>query len=143
MITLITDRVAIGDANDANHPGIGLDAILNVADELDVPLMSNTVHKHKVGLVDGPGNDDFTLLSAVLMLHSLSRKYNRVLIHCQDGTHRSIMVVSVYISILKDLNLDEVLKKTMDNRNVNDFRKVLYQQYSKLYPVLKNLIAGK
>ncbi len=140
MITMITDRICIGNISDARQPSAALDSCLNVSSEDDVPSTQGNVYRHKVGLLDGPGNDEFTLMSAVLMLHSLNRKYRRILVHCQAGTSRSVMVTAVYVSIIGNMDFDKVLKDIMGVRGVTDYRPALYQQYTQLIPTLRRLI---
>lgn len=137
---MITDIIGIGDADDGRQLPPAVDATLNVAVDLDIPLTGGNAHRHKVGLLDGPGNDEFTLLSAVLMLHSLNRKYRRVLVHCQAGTSRSVMVVAAYVSIIGGMEFDRVLKDIMKVRGVDQYRPALYQQYVNLIPTIRRLI---
>ncbi len=137
---MITDKIGIGDAQDGRQLPSAVDATLNVAIDLDIPLSGGNAHRHKVGLLDGPGNDEFTLLSAVLMLHSLNRKYRRILVHCQSGSSRSVMVTAAYVSIVGGMEFDRVLKDIMNARNVSEYRPALYQQYIQLIPTLRRLI---
>jgi hypothetical protein len=141
MITMITDQLGIGDSSDAKQLPSIFEATLNVAVDLDIPPTQGDAYRHKVGLLDGPGNDDFTLMSAVLMLHSLNRKYRRILIHCHEGKSRSVMVTAVYITILTKSNFDTVLNKIMESRGVTEYRPALYQQYKNLLSVLDRLIS--
>ena len=143
MITMITDRICVGDASDARQPPSIIEGILNVAIDLDVPLTQGNVHRHKVGLVDGPGNDDMLLISACLTLHALNKRYTRVLVHCQEGTSRSVMVVSAYVSIIGGMEFDRVLNDIMKSRNVTDYRPALYKQYINLIPIMRRLIIPK
>ncbi len=140
MITMITDRIGIGDAGDARQVPPGIDACLNTAIDLDIPLTGGNVYRHKVGLFDGPGNDDAILISAVLVLHALNKRHNRVLVHCQEGKSRSVMVVSVYVSIVGRMEFGRVLRDIMDARGASEYRPALYQQYVNLIPTLKRLI---
>jgi protein-tyrosine phosphatase len=137
---MITDKIGIGDASDGRQLPSAFDATLNVAVDLDIPPTGGNAHRHKAGLLDGPGNDEFLLLSSVLMLHSLNRKYRRVLVHCQSGASRSVMVVSAYVSIIGNMDFDKVLKDVMVARNVPDYRPALYKQFQQLLPTLKRLI---
>jgi protein-tyrosine phosphatase len=137
---MITDTIGIGDSSDSRQPPSACDAILNVAVDLDIPMTQGNVHRHKVGLVDGPGNDDFILLSAVLVLHALSRKYRRILVHCHEGKSRSVMVVSAYVSVITGMEFDKVLKDVMNARGVTDYRPALYQQFVQLIPTIRRLI---
>jgi protein-tyrosine phosphatase len=143
MTTMITDTIAIGAAEDARQLPAAVDATLNVAIDFDIPLMGGNAHRHKVGLFDGPGNDEYLLMSAVLMLHSLNRKYRRILVHCPEGSSRSVMVVAVYVSIIKGMDFDKTLREIMNVRGVTDYRPVLYQQYTQLIPKLSTLIFPK
>lgn len=137
---MITDKICIGDSSDAKQLESSIDSTLNVAIDLDIALRAGNADRHKVGLIDGPGNDEFTLMAAVIMLHSLNRKYRRVLVHCHEGKSRSVMVVAVYISIIGNMDFDKVLREVMASRNVTDYRPILYQQYQKLIPTLRKLI---
>ena len=139
MITWITDKIGIGDEGDAKQLPSSVHATLNVAVDLDVPTIGNE-KRHKVGLLDGPGNDDFLFLSAVLMVHSLSRKYDRILVHCYQGQSRSVMVVATYVSIILDANFDDILRQIMEVRNIRDYRPALYQQAKLLIPKVRAII---
>lgn len=137
---MITDKIGIGDSSDGRQVPSVFDAILNVAIDLDIPPTQGRVLRHKVGLVDGPGNDDDLLISAVLVLHSLNKRHNRVLVHCHEDKSRSVMVVSVYVSIIGGMEFDKVLKEVMKSKGVTDYRPALYKQYSQLIPKLRTLI---
>lgn len=139
---MITDRICIGNSQDGKQVDPAIDAVLNVAVDLDIPLVGGNVYRHKVGLVDGPGNDDFLLLSAVLVLHALNKRYNRVLVHCHEGKSRSVMVVSAYVSIIGNMDFDKVLRDVMKVRNATDYRPALYEQYKRLIPILRTLITN-
>ena len=140
MITLITDKIGIGDSSDGRQVPPGIDACLNVAVDLDIPLTGGNVYRHKVGLLDGPGNDDGLLISAVLVLHALNKRHNRILVHCHEGKSRSVMVVSAYVAIVGKMDFDRVLKDIMKARNVHEYRPALYQQYVKLLPTIQRLL---
>lgn len=140
MITMITDRIGIGDASDGRQVPTSIDGVLNVAVDLDVPLTQGNVYRHKVGLIDGPGNDDALLLSAVMVLHALNKRHNRVLVHCQSGSSRSVMVVSSYVAIVGGMEFDKVLNDIMKARGVSEYRPDLYKQYVNLIPTLRRLI---
>lgn len=140
MITMITDRVCIGDISDARQPSTALDSCLNVSSEDDVPLTQGNVYRHKVGLLDGPGNDDSLLIAAVMVLHALNKRHNRVLVHCHEGKSRSVMVVSAFVAIVGGMEFDKVLKDIMKARGVTDYRPALYAQYQQLIPTLRRLI---
>lgn len=137
---MITDKIGIGDASDGKQVPSIFDAVLNVAVDLDVPSTQGKVYRHKVGLLDGPGNDDLLLLSAVMVLHSLNKRHNRILIHCVDGKSRSVMVVSAYVAILMSKDFESVLTQVMAAREVDQYVPTVYAQYEKLMPLLRKLI---
>ena len=143
MVNMITDKIGIGDSSDAKQVSSAFEAVLNVAVDLDIMPTQGNVHRHKVGLVDGPGNDDFVLMSAVLMLHALNKRYRRILIHCHAGASRSVMVTAVYVSIIGNMSFDKVLQDVMKARGVTDYRPALYNQYKNMLPLLTNLIKSR
>ncbi len=130
--------------------GANITGILNVAFDLDVDFrsesgfvgsaeQSNRRHRlqlAKVGLVDGPGNHVGTLAAAVLTLRQMLDysepllekdatafpiEERKVLVHCQMGRSRSILVVSLYLLYSKafdtlDKALDYVKKARMVKR---------------------------
>jgi protein-tyrosine phosphatase len=140
MISMITDKIGIGDSSDGRQPASSIESILNVAVDLDIPPTQGNVYRHKVGLLDGPGNDDCLLISSVLVLHALNKRHNRILVHCHEGKSRSVMVVAAYVSIVGNMEFDRVLKDIMQVRGVTEYRPVLYQQYIRLLPTIKRLI---
>ena len=143
MVTMITDRIGIGDYQDGKQLPNAFDTVLNVAVDIDITTVGQE-RRHKVGLLDGPGNDDYLLLSAVTLLHSLNRSSSRrILVHCMAGKSRSVMVVSAYVSILTGNDFDSVLREVMKNRQSEEYRPAIYQQYKKLIPLLKTIINGK
>jgi protein-tyrosine phosphatase len=137
---MITDRIGIGDSSDGRQVLSVIDAVLNVAVDLDIPPTQGKVYRHKVGLLDGPGNDDALLLAAVMVLHALNKRHNRVLVHCHEGKSRSVMVVAVYVSIVGGMEFEKTLKEIMAACGVSEYRPVLYQQYQQLIPTLRRLI---
>lgn len=139
MITYILDNVAVGNSQDSiGAKNEQFDAILNVAIDLDIK--DEFKWRHKVGLLDGPGNHPDTMIAAVLMLHSLVNSKKRVLVHCHAGKSRSVMITSLYVSIAKNSNFDEVLQKVMKNRGVDVYQPALYNLAKIVHPVLSKLL---
>ena len=60
--------------------------------------MAKPVEYHKVGLIDGEGNEASTLLAAVFMLYQLRARHERTLVHCHAGISRSCTVLSLYLA---------------------------------------------
>lgn len=112
--------------------------ILNVAHYLDVSFpFENDEFRHfpieyaKVGLVDGPEphkeipkNNDGSLIAAVLILDQLVTRRGRVLVHCHMGGSRSVIVVSLYLSIKFTHAFDDLLDAlnyVLEKRNLIPF----------------------
>lgn len=139
MHTSITPEISIGNSGDSiKSVNADFDAILNVAIDLDIK--DEFKYRHKVGLIDGPGNNPYTFIAAVLMLHSLVTSNKKVLIHCHAGKSRSVMVTSAYISIVKNLEFDAVLKEVMIARNVDIYVPALHEMATACIPEIKKLI---
>lgn len=136
MISRITEEVAIGDADAAREiTNKDFDATLCVAIDLDIK--DQFKWRYKVGLLDGPGNHPNTFLAAVLLLDSLVANGKRVLVHCQAGTSRSVMVVSAWIASKGLTSLDDALVQIMKLRKVDQYRPNLYALAVSALPHLK------
>lgn len=140
MITYILDNVAIGNSQDSkNVKNEQFDSVLNVAIDLDIK--DEFKWRHKVGLLDGPGNHPDMMVAAVLALHALVNSGKRVLVHCHAGKSRSVMITSLYVSIAKNIDFDTVLKQVMAHRGVDVYQPALYELAKIVYPVLAELLA--
>ena len=103
----VHSNIWIGNSRDARIPNGTIDANLNVALDL---IYSAPVQKYvKVGLVDGPGNEQKDFNLAVDILDELIKKGNNVLVHCHSGVSRSVSVVTVYLAKESGRSFDEVL----------------------------------
>lgn len=126
MSNQITEKIWVGNSQDSLFAKQeDFDAILNVAIDLDI----NTTFKyrHKVGLIDGPGNDRSMFIAAVMCLHGLHQKSSnkRILVHCHAGMSRSVMVVSVYRHAFLGEDFEVALADTMKKRGVEFHRGAL------------------
>jgi protein-tyrosine phosphatase len=138
MITWINEKIAIGNAQDSiNVDNTIFNSVLNVA--IDFDIKDNFRWRHKVGLVDGPGNDPLTFYSAVLLLESLVKQGKKVLVHCHEGKSRSVMVVATWLSMRGLSNLDDALKSIMALREVGRYRPELYSMATITLPTLKQI----
>lgn len=130
MITWITDEIAIGNSEDArNADNKMFNATLNVAIDLDIA--DDFRWRHKVGLLDGPGNSPMTFMAAVLLLEALVKQEKRILVHCHEGKSRSVMVVATWLKRRGYTSLDEGLKAIMPLRKVNEYRTALKETAEK------------
>jgi protein-tyrosine phosphatase len=147
MITQVTPQIYIGNAFDARKASSKMfDATLNVAVDLDIEdkIEDDTqcVHlrRHKVGLMDGPGNNPLQMVSALILLHSLISNGNRVLVHCQAGMSRSVMTCAAYLSLVGISSLDDVLSKIMSLRKVDAYSVAMYNLAQSAVPIAKQVI---
>lgn len=127
MITKITDQISIGDSDDGRRAdNRQFDAVLNVA--LDFDWRDGFKWRHKIGLLDGPGNHPGTFFAAVVLLDSLVKSGKRVLVHCGAGMSRSVMVVAAWLTVQSSNgDLDLNLSTVMQARKVSTYRPELYK----------------
>ncbi|MDA1193022.1 MAG: dual specificity protein phosphatase [Candidatus Poribacteria bacterium] len=126
-VDFITDRIAIGNWREASDIDLlrdeGVTAVLNVAYNIDLMFPeardenAYAVEYHKVGLIDGMGNHATTLLAAVLTLHQLLDRHERVIVHCQAGISRSVTVVTMYLAGLNDTSFHTTLADVKRKRH--------------------------
>lgn len=123
----VNDRIAIGNRREAEDLSslqeMGITAVLNVAWDLDISYGPGDggahtfpMEYHKVGLIDGEGNEPATLLAAALVLSQLLRRHKRVFVHCHAGVSRSPTVVSLYLADAEDISFDQALERVRSAR---------------------------
>lgn len=99
----ITERIWIGVAKDEREVDLaklGIAAILNVAQDMQGTRgWAWRFEAAHVGLIDGPGNPLFAYSAAILTLHTLLDRHDKVMVFCHNGG-RSLAVVLMYL-ILK------------------------------------------
>jgi protein-tyrosine phosphatase len=138
VITFITDEVAIGNSQDSIRADNNqFDAVLNVA--IDFDLMDGFKWRHKVGLLDGPGNDPLMFASAVILLHSLVRRGKKVLVHCHEGKSRSVMVVAAWMWA-RGYEFDATLDQIMKARGVDQYRPALKELAVSTYALVQSVL---
>lgn len=146
MITKVTPQISIGDAGDSRAAtNETFDATLNVAIDLDIEDRGEHTHacrirRHKIGMVDGPGNDILQMVAALILLHWLVTTGKRVLVHCHAGQSRSVMVCAAYLSLVGISSLDDALAKIMPLRKVDIYRQTLYILAQSAIPIAKQVI---
>jgi len=104
-------NIWIGDSTDersANLSPFGIDAILNVAHDLQATRgWTHKIEYMQVGLIDGPGNPLAAYHAAVLALAALI-EHRRVLICCHTGG-RSLAVALMYLHLSNACSWEEWL----------------------------------
>ena len=129
----ITEDIFIGHKDDAvNVPllqAAGIDAVLNVAIDLDIcPAHDGLPFTYcKVGMIDGEGNFRSTLLAAVRMLRQLIKWEHTILVHCMAGISRSPTVVSLYLNRYDGVTLSYAFDYVLEHRPVADIHEALIE----------------
>ena len=127
----ITDRIAIGNRHEAADIEMlqanDITAVLNVAYDLDIryPNFDSSPYRfaieyHKVGLIDGAGNEATTLAAAVYMLAQILDRHKKVFVHCHAGISRSTTVVSLYLAETERISFNDALAIVQTQRPVAD-----------------------
>jgi len=130
-LDFITDRIAIGNRHEAADIEMlqanDITAVLNVAYDLDLrlPNLDSSPYRfaieyHKVGLIDGFGNEATTLAAAVYMLAQLLERHKKVFVHCHAGISRSTTVVSVYLAETERISFNDAVAIVRTQRPVAD-----------------------
>lgn len=92
----IMDKLWVGGANDwGNAKVLGIEAMLNVAQDLRGHVGWPEVEYMQVGLIDGPGNPTVAYCAAVTALDVLLR-HHKTLVCCHGGS-RSVAVALMYL----------------------------------------------
>jgi len=139
MITQITPELFIGGAEDSIQADNKIfDAVLCVA--IDFDIKDGFKWRHKVGLLDGPGNSPMTFVAAVLLLYSLLKSGKRVLLHCQEGRSRSVMVAATTLAVAGVASFDDALREIMTLRKVDNYRPALYDMAKVTLPLIKETV---
>ena len=98
---LITDRLAVGNSDDAANPHWLMSAILNVASETTVIPPKGRAY-HWIPFAEFAAADPFQLDDAVYWLEQ-HEKGGRLLICCRAGIGRSASVAIAYLCLVKDV----------------------------------------
>ncbi len=146
MITQVTPQIFVGDAQDAREAVNGdFDSTLNVAIDLDIEDKYDDVHirrlrRNKVGLVDGHGNPPLKMVAALVLLHTIVQSGIKVLVHCNAGQSRSVMITAMYCDIAGIASFNEALPKIMEQRKVSICRSDLYATATIALPIAKKIV---
>ena len=146
MSSKITPQIFVGNSHDARLAiNSDFDATLNVAIDLDIEddldeVVIRRLKRHKVGLVDGPGNPPLRMVAALVLLHTIVESGITVLVHCHAGMSRSVMVVAAYLDITGAMPLDDALAKIMPLRQVEQYSQAMYSLAKAAIPIAKQVI---
>jgi len=111
---LITDRLLVGNINDAVQPPVQIGALLLVAEEYTVeapPWLAYGLSPFK----DFGEANPRRLAEAVLWVEQHIRE-NRVMVCCRAGMGRSVSVVMAYLCCVENMAYADVLKLVMTRR---------------------------
>jgi protein-tyrosine phosphatase len=114
----VDEHLWVGNSRDGRTPHGNIDAILNVATDLDYSPPAGIYLK--IGLVDGPGNKQEKFNLAVKTLTSLMEKGLNVLIHCHEGKSRSVAVAAAHLAKKEGSHLGDALTTIKKVRPVAD-----------------------
>ena len=104
---LITDHLAVGDSDDAEHPHWLMSAILNVASETTVlPPKGRTYHW--IPFAEFAAADPLQLDEAVSWLEQ-HKKGSRLLICCRAGIGRSASVAIAYLCLVEGFSYPQAV----------------------------------
>lgn len=104
-----------------------ISAILNVANDLDIPI---NWHKEamlytKCGLIDGQGNAVVRFRCAVDLLVSLIGDGHVVLVHCHEGKSRTCSVILAYLMRNLSMTYEDALLLVKEKRPQTDIQPAL------------------
>ena len=98
----LTDRIWIGGSTDEMSievTRLRITGLLNVAQDLQgMRGWGYYIDYAQTGLIDGPGNPPSAYCAAILMLHTLIDRHDRVMVFCHNGG-RSLAVATMYLII--------------------------------------------
>lgn len=111
---MITDRLLVGNIDDAKQPTTAIGTLLLVAEELTVTPAA-WVDYHHIPFREFAKADHAKLAQAVEWLEPRVPK-GRTLVCCRAGMGRSVSVVMAYLCCVEGQTYDEVLKLIMTRR---------------------------
>ncbi len=111
---LITDKLLVGNINDAREPPGTVGALLLVAEEFSVDP-PKWVEYHRIPMKEFSEANPATLLQSVKWLETRVPE-GRTLVCCRAGMGRSVSVVMAYLCCVEGMMYDDVLKLIMARR---------------------------
>jgi protein-tyrosine phosphatase len=111
---MITEKLLVGNINDAKEPPVKIGALLLVAAEY--PLESpNWLISRRIPFSEYAEAEPVLLDKAVSWVEGHIAD-NRVMVCCRAGMGRSVSVVMAYLCCVEGMTYDEVLKLVMRRR---------------------------
>jgi Dual specificity phosphatase, catalytic domain len=115
FVDWITDKIAIGDAEDAVKNAAAVDILLCLTRD----CCENRCDANGccISLHDGPGNVRGHVLTAIEFLAESVAKGLKILVHCRAGRSRSVAVVAAYFMKHRGLSQSQALKVIGEKRH--------------------------
>ena len=110
----ITDRVFVGNLNDATQPLAQVGAVLFVAEEFSIEAPSGLVFG-RIPMKEFGEADPKVLASAVSWVERQVPE-NRVMVCCRAGMGRSVSVVMAYLCCVEGMTYADALKLVLARR---------------------------
>ncbi len=123
-MTFITDRIAIGNFEDAqdlkalNATGIRSILCLNGLLRERSPESCGVEVLRVFDLRDGPGNDPYLFEQAVKTVGKFVRDAPNLLVHCHAGRSRSVVVVAGHLMRTEGFSMDEAIALIARHREI-------------------------
>jgi len=110
----ITDRLFVGNINDAIQPPAQISALLLVAGEYSIPAPGGIAYG-RIPFIDFGEADPHVLADAVSWVERHMAD-NRVMVCCRAGMGRSVSVAMAYLCCVEGMAYDDVLRLVMSRR---------------------------
>ena len=112
------DKLWVGNSRDGEYAN-DFGAVLNVAKDLHIMRGWPAIEYAHGGVVDGPGNPLSAYVGAVMTLHMLLSRHERVLVHCHEGKSRSVSVALMYLYLTTGWDWDQLLCMISERNEVS------------------------
>ena len=113
----ITDSIAIGNIKDAENISPDVDAVLCLKGGCFCKNINDVDVEH-IPLKDGTGNDPTRFYDAVEFIDDIVSSGEKILVHCQAGRSRSVVVVALYLMVKNHLTRDEAIRTIAAKREI-------------------------
>jgi protein-tyrosine phosphatase len=125
----ITDRLYIGDIQQAGRHQLynqnNIEAVIQLTSNQPEKGYPQDVDTYQYTIKDGPENELSSLKQAVNQTISLLESGNRIVIHCNVGTSRSVAVGAAATAIYYEMSFEQVIERIRQKRRVQIHPKVL------------------